>query len=128
MSITGTLIVQMIVFMILVVFTMKFIWPPLTKALDERTNKVAEGLAAAEHAKVALTNAHQHVEVELAKTRNETAARIADAERRAMMIIEEAKLRASEEAACVPRWPNWPSRAPSRFCARKSMPVFTLIC
>ena len=99
MSITGTLIIQMIVFMILVVFTMKFIWPPLTKALDERTNKVAEGLAAAEHAKVALTNAHQHVEVELAKTRNETAARIADAERRAMMIIEEAKLRASEEAA-----------------------------
>ena len=101
MSITGTLIVQMIVFMILVVFTMKFIWPPLTKALDERTNKVAEGLAAAEHAKVALTNAHQHVEVELAKTRNETAARIADAERRAMMIIEEAKLRASEEAAKI---------------------------
>lgn len=101
MSITGTLIIQMIVFMILVVFTMKFIWPPLTKALDERTNKVAEGLAAAEHAKVALTNAHQHVEVELAKTRNETAARIADAERRAMMIIEEAKLRASEEAAKI---------------------------
>jgi F-type H+-transporting ATPase subunit b len=100
-SITGTLIVQMIVFMILVVFTMKFIWPPLIKALDERTHKVAEGLAAAEHAKVALINAQQNVEVELAKTRNETAARIADAERRAMMIIEEAKLRASEQAAKI---------------------------
>ena len=36
MSITGTLIVQMIVFLILVGFTMKFIWPPLVKALDER--------------------------------------------------------------------------------------------
>jgi len=100
-SITGTLIVQMIVFMILVIFTMKFIWPPLTKALDERTNKIAEGLAAAENAKIALTNAHQHVEVELAKTRNETSARIADAERRATMIIEEAKLRASEEATKI---------------------------
>jgi len=58
-------------------------------------------LACSAAAKVALTNAHQHVEVELAKTRNETAARIADAERRAMMIIEEAKLRASEQAAKI---------------------------
>lgn len=97
-SITGTLIVQMIVFMILVVFTMKFIWPPLTKALDERTHKVAEGLAAAEHAKVALINAQHNVEAELAKTRNEAASRLADAEHRASIIIDEARARATDGA------------------------------
>ena len=46
MSITGTLIVQMIVFLILVGFTMKFVWPPLASALDERARKIADGLAA----------------------------------------------------------------------------------
>ena len=46
MSITGTLIVQMIVFAILVWFTMKFVWPPITAALDERAKKIAEGLSA----------------------------------------------------------------------------------
>ena len=51
MSITGTLIIQMIVFLILVGFTMKFVWPPITTALDERAQKIAEGLAAADKAK-----------------------------------------------------------------------------
>ena len=45
MSITGTLIVQMIVFLILVGFTMKFVWPPITAALDERAKKIADGPA-----------------------------------------------------------------------------------
>ena len=44
MSINATLIVQMIVFAILVWFTMKFIWPPITAALDERARKIADGL------------------------------------------------------------------------------------
>ena len=99
MSITGTLIVQMIVFLILVGFTMKFVWPPITAALDERAKKIAEGLAAADKAKSELSAANQRVEAELAKSRTETAARLADAERRAQAIIEEAKGRASEEAA-----------------------------
>ena len=46
MSITGTLIIQMIVFLILVGFTMKYVWPPIAKALDDRAQKIAEGLAA----------------------------------------------------------------------------------
>ncbi len=97
MSITGTLIVQMIVFLILVGFTMKFVWPPITAALDERARKVADGLAAADKAKSELSAANQRVETELAKSRTETAARLADAERRAQSIIEEAKARATEE-------------------------------
>ena len=46
MSITGTLIIQIIVFLILVWFTMKFVWPPITAALDERARKIADGLPA----------------------------------------------------------------------------------
>jgi F-type H+-transporting ATPase subunit b len=97
MSITGTLIIQMIVFLILVGFTMKFVWPPIAKALDERAQKIADGLAAADKAKSELSAANKRVEDELAKSRNETAARLADAERRAQAIIEEAKARATEE-------------------------------
>jgi F-type H+-transporting ATPase subunit b len=96
-SITGTLIIQMIVFLILVGFTMKFVWPPIAAALDERASKIADGLAAAEKAKSELSAANKRVEDELAKSRNETAVRLADAERRGQALIEEAKARAAEE-------------------------------
>ncbi len=98
MSINATLFVQAIVFAILVWFTMKFVWPPIAAALDERAQKIADGLAAADKAKSELTAANKRVEEELAKTRNESASRLADAERRAQSIIEEAKARATEEA------------------------------
>ena len=97
MNINATLFVQAIVFAILVWFTMKFVWPPITAALDDRAKKISEGLAAADKAKSELTAANQRVEAELASSRNETAARLADAERRAQVIIEEAKARATEE-------------------------------
>ena len=97
MSITGTLIIQMIVFLILVGFTMKFVWPPIAAALDERARKIADGLAAADKAKSELSVANQRVEAELVKSRNETAALLADAERRGQVIVEEAKARATEE-------------------------------
>jgi len=96
-SITGTLIIQMIVFLMLVGFTMKYVWPPIAKALDERVQKIADGLAAADKAKSELSSANKRVEQELALSRTETAGRLADAERRAMMIIEEAKAKATDE-------------------------------
>ena len=101
MSINATLFVQAVVFAILVWFTMKFVWPPIAAALDERANKIADGLAAADRAKSELSAANKRVEDELAKSRNETAARLADAERRAQTIIEEAKARANDEAAKI---------------------------
>lgn len=101
MSINATLFVQAIVFLILVLFTMKFVWPPVAKALDERAQKIADGLAAADRAKSELSAANQRVEQELAQTRSETATRLADADRRAQAIIEEAKVRASEEAGKI---------------------------
>ena len=97
MSINATLFVQAIVFLLLVLFTMKFVWPPIAKALDERAQKIAEGLAAADRAKTELAAANQRVEKELSESRNVTASRLADAERRAQAIIEEAKARATEE-------------------------------
>jgi F-type H+-transporting ATPase subunit b len=96
-SITGTLIVQMIVFLILVGFTMKFVWPPIAKALDERAQKIADGLSAADKAKAQLSEANKRVEAELGQARTQSAQRLADAERRAQAIVEEAKTRATEE-------------------------------
>ena len=101
MSINATLFVQAIVFAILVWFTMKFVWPPIAVALDERAKKIADGLAAADRAKAELSSANKRVEEELALSRNETATRLADTERRALVIIEEAKARANEEGVKI---------------------------
>jgi F-type H+-transporting ATPase subunit b len=100
-SINATLIVQMIVFAILVWFTMKFVWPPITAALDERAKKIADGLAAADKAKAELSNANRRVEEQLASARNGAAQRLADAERLAHSMIEDAKGRASDEGAKI---------------------------
>jgi F-type H+-transporting ATPase subunit b len=100
-SITGTLIVQMIVFLILVWFTMKFVWPPITAALDERATKIAEGLSAADKAKTELTKAKQEIEQQLSSARDDAAKRLADAERLGQQLVEEAKTRANEEGAKI---------------------------
>jgi F-type H+-transporting ATPase subunit b len=100
-SINATLIAQLIVFLILVWFTMKFIWPPIVKALDERAQKIADGLSAADKAKSELSLANKRVEEQLSAARNETAQRLADAERLAHSMIEEAKTRANEEGAKI---------------------------
>ncbi len=94
MSINATLFFQIIVFFVLVWFTMKFVWPPITKALDERAQKIADGLSAAERAKTELAAADQLVKKELAQASNETASRLADADRRAQAIIEEVATKA----------------------------------
>lgn len=101
MSINATLIVQVIVFGLLVLFTMKFIWPPITAALDERAKKIADGLSAADKAKADLASAHQRVEEQLGAARNDAAKRLADAERLAQQIVEEAKGRANDEGAKI---------------------------
>ena len=101
MSINATLFVQAIVFAILVWFTMKFVWPPIAKALDERAEKIAAGLAAADTAKSELASANKRVEQELAASRDESGKRLAEAEKRGLGIIEEAKARASDEAAKI---------------------------
>ena len=101
MSINATLIIQMIVFLILVGFTMKYIWPPITAALDARAKKIADGLSAADKAKAELAVASKRVEEQLSAARDDAARRLADAERLAQQMVEEAKSRASAEGAKI---------------------------
>jgi F-type H+-transporting ATPase subunit b len=100
-NLNATLFAQFVVFFILAMFTMKFVWPPLMKALDERAKRISEGLAAADRGRHELAVAEKRVQVELAQAHEETQKRIVDAERRSSEIIEEAKKRATEEAAGI---------------------------
>jgi F-type H+-transporting ATPase subunit b len=100
-SINATLVFQMVVFALLVWFTMRLVWPPIVKALDERAAKIAEGLSAADKAKADLAAANTRVEQQLAGARDDAAKRLADAERLAQQIVEEAKSRANDEGAKI---------------------------
>jgi F-type H+-transporting ATPase subunit b len=84
-NINLTLVVQMIVFATLILITMKWIWPPILKAMDERQRKIAQGLAAAEEG-----------EKELAQARDKADAIIREARERANQIIDHAQHRANE--------------------------------
>jgi F-type H+-transporting ATPase subunit b len=100
-SITSTLIIQMIVFLLLVWFTMKAVWPPIAAALDERAAQIRDGLSAADKAKAELVAANLRVEQELSAARNDAAQRLADAERLAQSMIEEAKGKANDEGTKI---------------------------
>jgi F-type H+-transporting ATPase subunit b len=100
-SLNATLFAQLVVFFILAWVTMSFVWPPIVKALDERAKKIADGLSAADKAKTELASANKRVEQQLTESRNETAKLLADAEKRALAIIDEAKKRAEDEGAKI---------------------------
>jgi F-type H+-transporting ATPase subunit b len=100
-SINATLFIQAIVFGLLVWFTYSAIWPKLAAALDERAKKIADGLSAADKAKSELAVANKRVEEQLSAARDDAAKRLADAERLAQSMIEDAKSRASEEGAKI---------------------------
>lgn len=97
MSINATLIAQMIVFGILIWFTMKFIWPPLMAKLEERQQRIAEGLAAADRSKKDLAQAEEKVNEVLREARGKASEIIAQAEARRTQIIDLAKEEAIEE-------------------------------
>ncbi len=101
MNLTATFLAQLVVFGIFVSIMAKFVWPPMMKALDERAEKIRNGLAAADKAKVELDNANRRVEEQLSQTREQSMQRITDAEKRGAALVEEAKARASAEAAKI---------------------------
>ncbi len=101
MNLNATLFAQFVVFFILAGFTMKFVWPPLMKALDERAERIANGLAAADRGKAEMAAAAKTAQNELASARDEGQKRIADAEKRAQMIADEIKANAQAEAARI---------------------------
>ena len=101
MYLNATLLAQVAVFIILALFTMKFVWPPIVKALDDRAAKISEGLAAAERGRQSLDLAAKHSAEAMRDGKEKVAEMIAQAERRAEKIIEDAKAQARVEAAKV---------------------------
>jgi len=93
-----TLLGQMISFAILIWFTVKFIWPPLMKAIEERQQKIADGLAAADNAQKNLAQAEEKVNEELKHARAKANEIIDQAHQRANQIIDQAKNDAVAEA------------------------------
>ena len=91
MNLNATIFFQMLVFFVLGWVTMKFVWPPLTKAIDERCQKIADGLAAADKGKADLAQAQARVGLIEASAKSETHARIVEAEKQASAIIEQAR-------------------------------------
>lgn len=101
MNINATLIVQIAVFVALWWFTARFVWPPITKALDERSKRIADGLAAADKAKADLASAERRVADELKKARDGAAELRSGAERQAGQLLEEARAEAGRIVAAA---------------------------
>ena len=97
MNLNATLFFQMIVFFVLGWVTMKFIWPPLTKAIDERRQKIAEGLADAEKGKADLAQAQARVNLIEASAKADLHARMTEAEVERARIVAQAKQDAAQE-------------------------------
>lgn len=97
MNLNATFIAQMFVFFILGWFTMKFVWPPLMKALDERAKKIADGLAAAERGNSTLKDAEARIRQMEAEARVHAQEIIAQSEKRGLVIVDEAKVAAKSE-------------------------------
>jgi F-type H+-transporting ATPase subunit b len=92
---------QMIVFLIFVVFTMKFVWPPIMKALEERRAKIADGLAAAEKGARALQDATAKRDEELKAARLQAQEILSAASKQASQLVEQAKVTAQDEAGRI---------------------------
>lgn len=97
MNINLTLIGQGIAFAIFVLFTMKFVWPPIVNAMREREKKIADGLAAADRASRDLNLAQEKAADELRAAKQQAAEIIESANKRSNQIIEEAKNQARAE-------------------------------
>ena len=91
MNINVTLIVQMIVFAVVVWFSMKFIWPLIMQAIEERNKTISEGLAAAEQGQKKLVDAESEASVLVKKARKQASTILDQANSRATSIVEEAK-------------------------------------
>ena len=101
MNINLTLVVQMIVFATLILITMKWIWPPILKAMDERQRKIAQGLAAAEEGEKELADARGKADGIIREARERANQIIDHAQHRGNEIVDQAKSAASAEAARI---------------------------
>jgi F-type H+-transporting ATPase subunit b len=91
MNLNATLLIQSLVFVILGWFTMRFIWPPLIRALEERQRKIAEGLASAERGEKTLAEAKAQANEIIREARVQANQIIEQANRRSNELVEEAR-------------------------------------
>lgn len=97
MNINVTLFAQAITFAVFIWFCAKFVWPPLTRAIEARQKQIADGLAAGERGKLDLEQAAKRTEAMLHETKSQVQDILAQAEKRAAQIVEEAKTAAKSE-------------------------------
>jgi F-type H+-transporting ATPase subunit b len=97
MNINATLILQSIAMMIFVWFCMKFIWPPLLKAMDDRRARVADGLAASDLAEKVLEAAKLSAGEQIQEARSKAGEIVEQANQRHNQILEQAKEDATGE-------------------------------
>lgn len=97
MDIGFTLVAQAIAFFVLIVFTMKFVWPPLLTAIETRQKEIADGLAAGEKGRTELEQSSKKAAEAVTEAKQRAADIVASAEKRATEIIEEAKANAKAE-------------------------------
>ena len=97
MNINFTLISQAMAFAIFIWFTVRFVWPPLMRAIENRQKTIAEGLAAGERGKRELELASQHSGDVVREAKQRASDIIVQAEKRAAEIVDEAKVAAREE-------------------------------
>jgi|TARA_B100001063_G_scaffold158735_1_gene148093 F-type H+-transporting ATPase subunit b len=96
-NINLTLIGQIIAFAVFVAFCMKFVWPPLINAMQERAKKIADGLDAANRAERDLKLAQEKATSQMREAKEQAAQVIEQANKRATQIIDEAKETANQE-------------------------------
>jgi len=97
MNINFSLFAQAIVFAAFIWFTVKFVWPPMLRAIETRQKQVADGLAAAEAGKKSLETSAKQAEQAIQEARGRAAEIIAQAEKRHAQMVEEAKIAAKAE-------------------------------
>lgn len=101
MNLNATLFAQLVVFFVLAWVTMKFVWPPIMKALDERAQKIADGLAAADKAKADLVHAEKKATDELRRARESAADLRVGAEKQTAQLLDEARAEAARIVAAA---------------------------
>ncbi len=101
MDINMTLVVQMLVFGAFVWFTMKFVWPPICKALDDRQAKIADGLAAAERGRHELELAQTHIAQQMKQAKLQASEMMDKTSKQCALMMEEARDEAKQSAARI---------------------------
>ena len=97
MNLTFTLFAQAIVFVAFILFTKKFVWPYMLRAIEARQKTIADGLAAAEQGRRSLETSTRQANEAVAQARGRAAEILAQAEKRAVQLVDEARSAAKEE-------------------------------